>query len=93
MSNGSVKRSTTFAVYLYHDNKTELTKLFYADNFTALCFQLVDLRLCDVSALLSFLKLMLNLPVPGQVSVGLLLLASTKFLLEVKVMMSLISKK
>lgn len=76
MSNGSVKRCTTFAEYLALDDKTELTKLFYPDNFTALCSQLVDLQLCDVSALLSFLKLMLNLPVPGHVSVGLLLLKS-----------------
>ena len=41
---------------------------------TALGSQLVDLGLSDVSALLSFLQLMLDLPVPGQVSVGLLLL-------------------
>lgn len=68
MSSGSVKRCAAFAQYLHHDDKTELTKLFYPDNFMALCSQLVDLRLCNVSTLLSFLKLMLNLPVPGQVS-------------------------
>ncbi len=46
----------------------------YFSNFPTLCPQLVDLRLCDVSTLLSLLHLVLHLPVPGQVSVGLLLL-------------------
>ena len=36
--------------------------------------ELVDLGFCDVSAFLSFFQLMLILPVPGQVGVGLLLL-------------------
>ena len=43
-------------------------------DFPTLGSQLVDLGLCDVSTLLSFFQLMLNLPVPGQVGVGLLLL-------------------
>ena len=46
----------------------------YLSSITALGSHLVDLGLSDVSALLSFLKLMLNLPEPGHVSVGLLLL-------------------
>jgi hypothetical protein len=47
---------------------------YLATNFTALGSQLVDLGLRDVGTLLSFLQLMLHLPVPGQVNVGLLLL-------------------
>ena len=46
----------------------------YLSMITALGSHLVDLGLRDVSALLSFLQLMLDLPEPGQVSVGLLLL-------------------
>ncbi len=46
----------------------------YLPNFTALGSQLVDLGLSDVSALMRLLQLILHLPVPGQVSVGLLLL-------------------
>ena len=41
---------------------------------TAFGSQLVDLGFSDVSTLLSFLHLMLDLPEPGQVSIGLLLL-------------------
>ena len=48
----------------------------YLSSITALGSHLVDLGLSDVSALLSFLKLMLNLPEPGHVGVGLLLLLS-----------------
>lgn len=48
--------------------------MYLAANFTALGSKLVDLGLGDVSTLQSFLQLMLHLPVPGQVSVGLLLL-------------------
>ncbi len=51
-----------------------LTALQYLPSLMALDSQLVDLGLCDVSALLRLLQLMLHLPVPGQVSVGLLLL-------------------
>lgn len=40
----------------------------------ALGSQLVDLRLSNVSAVLNLLQLMLNLPEPRHVSVGLLLL-------------------
>ena len=46
----------------------------YLSSISALGSQLVDLGLSDVSTLLSFLQLMLHLPEPGQVSVGLLLL-------------------
>ncbi|KAJ8360949.1 hypothetical protein SKAU_G00174740 [Synaphobranchus kaupii] len=46
----------------------------YLANITALGSQLVDLGLSDVGTLLRFLHLMLHLPVPGQVSVGLFLL-------------------
>ncbi len=51
----------------------------YLEYVPALCSQLVDLGLGDVSALLSLLHLMLHLPVPGQVSVGLLFLKDTTF--------------
>lgn len=46
----------------------------YLDNFATLGSEFVDLGLGDVGSLLSLLHLMLHLPKPGQVSVGLLLL-------------------
>lgn len=51
----------------------------YPGKVTTLGPQLVDLRLGNVGTFLSLLHLMLNLPVPGQVGVGLLLLKNTKF--------------
>ena len=46
----------------------------YLASITALGSQLVDLGFSDVGTLLSFLHLMLHLPVPGKVCVGLFLL-------------------
>ena len=46
----------------------------YLARVTALCPQLVDLRLCNVSTLLCLLQLMLDLPALGQMNIGLLLL-------------------
>lgn len=51
-----------------------ILRITYFSNFTTLSPQLVDLGLSDVSALLSFLQLVLNLPQPWNVSIGLLLL-------------------
>lgn len=41
-----------------------ILRITYFSNFTTLSPQLVDLGLSDVSALLSFLQLVLNLPQP-----------------------------
>lgn len=43
-------------------------------NVTALCSELVDLRLCNVSPLLCFLQLMLYLVQLAQICIGLFLL-------------------
>ena len=48
--------------------------LYLGSHITALGTQLVDLRLCDVSSLLSLVQLMLQLTELAQMSVGLLLL-------------------
>ena len=47
---------------------------FYLSSLSTLGSELVDLRLSNVSTLLSLLQLMLNLPELGHVGVGLLLL-------------------
>ena len=57
-----------------HNHLCEILSHGYLSMITALGSQLVDLGLSDVSTLLSFLHLMLDLPEPGQVSIGLLLL-------------------
>ena len=53
---------------------TNSSATIYLARVTALSSELVDLGLSNVSTLLSLLQLMLNLPEPGHVGVGLLLL-------------------
>lgn len=70
-------KGSTFCASLQSSHSTGTRSLFTYDfrvNFAALHPQLVDLRLCDVSPLLSFLQFMLDLAEFGEICVGLLLL-------------------